>query len=82
VNGRDPQREAEGILGNLTAAEAVDLADRIGAACLVPCHHDMIRGNTAPVCDVVGAAQRAGTQVDVLIPARGVAVALDRRGRR
>jgi L-ascorbate metabolism protein UlaG (beta-lactamase superfamily) len=82
VNGRDAQREAQGILGNLTAVEAVDLADEIGVDRLVPCHHDMIRGNTAAMTDIARAARRAGTRVRLVTPERGVAVALGQRGRR
>jgi L-ascorbate metabolism protein UlaG (beta-lactamase superfamily) len=82
VNGRDAQREARGILGNLTAIEAVDLADEIGADRLVPCHHDMIRGNTAAVTDIVQAAQRAGTRVHLVTPERGVAFEVGQRGLR
>jgi L-ascorbate metabolism protein UlaG (beta-lactamase superfamily) len=76
VNGRDAEREADGIVGNLTADEAVDLADAIGARCLVPCHFDAIRGNTVPVGDVDIAARRAGARVRVLPPALGRAVEL------
>jgi L-ascorbate 6-phosphate lactonase len=80
VNGRDAGREAQGILGNLTAIEAVDLAEAIGADRLVPCHHDMIRGNTAAVADIVRAAKRPGTRVHLVTPERGIAVELGRRG--
>jgi L-ascorbate 6-phosphate lactonase len=70
VNGRDFFREADGILGNLDAREAVELAARIGARTLVPMHHDMVRGNTADAGALVDHAARAGG-LHVLIPARG-----------
>jgi L-ascorbate 6-phosphate lactonase len=82
VNGRDARREAEGIVGNLTAAEAVELANEIGADCLVPCHHDMVRGNTAPVTDVVRAVQRTGRRIRIVTPERGLPVEFDAEGRR
>jgi L-ascorbate metabolism protein UlaG (beta-lactamase superfamily) len=48
VNGRDAEREAAGIVGNMNAEEAVELASRIGAATLVPMHWDLFAGNTSP----------------------------------
>jgi L-ascorbate 6-phosphate lactonase len=45
INGRDPEREAEGIVGNLNAAEAAQLAVEIGAEAAVPMHWDMFAGN-------------------------------------
>lgn len=48
VNGRDYFRERAGIAGNLTPREAVELAAAIGAAVLIPMHHDLFRGNTEP----------------------------------
>jgi L-ascorbate metabolism protein UlaG (beta-lactamase superfamily) len=62
--------------------EALDLAEAIGADRVVPCHHDMIRGNTAAVADIVQAAKRPGTRVHLVTPERGVAVELGRRGPR
>ena len=48
VNGRDPEREARGIVGNMDAREAVELALAIGATLLVPIHWDGFAGNTVP----------------------------------
>ncbi len=48
VNGRDPAR---GVAGNMTAAEAVDLAIRIRPRFLVPHHYDMFTFNTVPIAD-------------------------------
>jgi L-ascorbate 6-phosphate lactonase len=45
INGRDPVREAEGIVGNLDAHEAARLAGEIGADAAVPMHWDMFAGN-------------------------------------
>jgi L-ascorbate 6-phosphate lactonase len=43
INGRDPAR---GVPGNMTAAEAVDLAARVRPRYLVPHHYDMFTFNT------------------------------------
>jgi L-ascorbate 6-phosphate lactonase len=45
INGRDPAREAEGIVGNLDAREAAELAAEIDADASVPMHWDMFAGN-------------------------------------
>ncbi len=46
INGRDPARGAP---GNMTAAEAVDLAARVRPRYLVPHHYDMFTFNTVAV---------------------------------
>ncbi len=46
VNGRDPAR---GVPGNMSAAEAVDLAVRVRPRFVVPHHYDMFTFNTIPV---------------------------------
>jgi L-ascorbate 6-phosphate lactonase len=46
INGRDPAR---GVPGNMTAAEAVDLAARVRPRYVVPHHYDMFTFNTVPV---------------------------------
>ena len=46
INGRDAEREARNIAGNLDAREAVALARQIGAHTLVPYHWDAVAGNT------------------------------------
>ena len=43
INGRDPKR---GVAGNLSGAEAVQLAKAIGAKLVIPCHYDMFEFNT------------------------------------
>lgn len=58
INGRDAKRERQGIVGNMNAAEALALASEIGAGLLVPMHYDMVRGNRAPVSQVVDLASR------------------------
>jgi len=46
INGRDPAR---GVPGNMTAAEAVDLAALVRPRYLVPLHYDMFTFNTVAV---------------------------------
>jgi len=67
INGRDPERESRGIVGNMDAAEAAELALDVGASRLVPYHWDGFRGNTVPPGTVVDAA--AG-RLHVVVPAR------------
>ena len=45
INGRDPAR---GVPGNMSAAEAVDLAARVRPRFVVPHHYDMFTFNTVP----------------------------------
>ena len=67
INGRDAERESRGIVGNMDAAEAVELALDLGATRLVPYHWDGFAGNTVPPGTVVDAA--AG-RLHVAVPAR------------
>lgn len=57
VNGRDPSR---GVPGNMTAAEAVDLANEARPRFVVPHHYDMFTFNTVPVGDFEAEARRLG----------------------
>jgi L-ascorbate metabolism protein UlaG (beta-lactamase superfamily) len=69
INGRDAEREARNIAGNLDAREAVELARAIGARTLVPYHWDAVAGNTArpgAAADAAAAAPGGGPHVLVL----------------
>jgi L-ascorbate 6-phosphate lactonase len=70
TNGRDAGREAAGILGNLDAIEAAELAAAIGARIAIPMHYDMVRGNTAPAGDLANAVARLGLPITVVVPSR------------
>ena len=48
INGRDPAR---GVPGNMSAAEAVELAAAIRPRFVVPHHYDMFTFNTVPVAE-------------------------------
>lgn len=73
VNGRDAEREARGIVGNMDAREAVELAIEIGARVVVPYHWDGFEGNTVPPGSVADAAD---ARVHVVVPARFERLAL------
>jgi L-ascorbate metabolism protein UlaG (beta-lactamase superfamily) len=65
INGRDAAREARGIVGNMNAREAVELALAIGARTLVPYHWDGFLGNTVPPGEVLDEARG---RLHVLVP--------------
>jgi L-ascorbate 6-phosphate lactonase len=62
INGRDAEREAQGIVGNMDEREAAQLARDIGADAVVPMHWDMFAGNPGDPGAFVAAA---GTNVIV-----------------
>jgi L-ascorbate 6-phosphate lactonase len=55
INGRDPAR---GVPGNMTAAEAVELASAIKPRYIVPHHFDMFTFNTVPIAAFETEARR------------------------
>lgn len=60
INGRDPAR---GVPGNMSAAEAVDLARRLKPRFVVPHHYDMFTFNTVPVAEFEAEARRLPERV-------------------
>lgn len=48
INGRRPDLAANGIVGNFHAAEAVDIARKVGAANLIMHHYGLFAFNTVP----------------------------------
>lgn len=67
INGRDAEREARGIVGNMDAREAVELALGVRATTLVPYHWDGFAGNTVAPGTAVDAADG---RIHVVVPAR------------
>jgi len=57
INGRDADREAQGLVGNLDAREAAELARDIGADAAVPMHWDMFAANLGDPAAFVAAAE-------------------------
>jgi L-ascorbate metabolism protein UlaG (beta-lactamase superfamily) len=53
INGRDYYREARGLVGNMDAREAVQLAAELGVSILVPMHWDLFSGNTVRPANVL-----------------------------
>jgi L-ascorbate metabolism protein UlaG (beta-lactamase superfamily) len=52
VNGRDAYRASQGVPGNMTACEAIDLCNAAGIPQLVPHHFGMFAFNTASDADL------------------------------
>lgn len=65
INGRDAEREARGIIGNMDAVEAVELALAVGASTLVPYHWDGFAANTV---QPESAVEAADGRLDVVVP--------------
>jgi len=66
INGRDAEREAQDIVGNLDETEAVDLAAEAGVDLLVPMHWDMFAANPGSPGRVVDLA--VGRGLGVFVP--------------
>jgi L-ascorbate metabolism protein UlaG (beta-lactamase superfamily) len=66
INGRDAEREAQGIVGNLDAREAAELAAEIGADAAAPMHWDMFAWNPGDPSEFV-----AASQTTVIVPRHG-----------
>ena len=63
VNGRDYYRLSRDIIGNMTAAEAVELAENVNAKLLVPMHFDLYDCNCISVTSFVDAHKTAKSKV-------------------
>lgn len=63
INGRGPERR---VAGNLWGREAAQLAQEIGARCVIPCHFDMFEFNTATPDAFMAACRQRGQAFQVL----------------
>lgn len=70
INGRDPGREARGIVGNLTEREATWLAKEIGAGVVLPMHYDLFERNRGYPSLLVQSVARDAPGVPVMVPVR------------
>jgi L-ascorbate metabolism protein UlaG (beta-lactamase superfamily) len=70
INGRDPLREADNIVGNMDHREAALLAAAAGVELLVPMHWDMFEGNRGFPDQLVAVVERLELDVAVLVPRR------------
>lgn len=68
INGRDEEREARGIVGNLNAKQAARLASDLDVKYVIPMHFDMMIGNTADPQDFVKAMKEMDSQIPYEIP--------------
>lgn len=73
INGRDSERAAADIVGNLDPVEAAKLAADAGAHCVVPMHYDMFAANPGFPERLVESARLRHPGLSVLVPARGKA---------
>jgi L-ascorbate metabolism protein UlaG (beta-lactamase superfamily) len=71
INGRDAERAARDIVGNMDADEAAELAIASGAEVAIPMHYDMFDGNRGDPARMVAAVRRLGGAVTVVVPAHG-----------
>jgi L-ascorbate 6-phosphate lactonase len=76
INGRDGQREARDIVGNLDAAEALALARDAAVGTVVPMHYDLMGGNLGDVDEFVRLAPALHPGGRVAVPARMAATPL------
>jgi L-ascorbate 6-phosphate lactonase len=70
INGRDAEREARGIVGNLSEREAAWLATAIGAGTVIPMHYDLFARNRGYPEWLVESVSRDHPGPHVLVPAR------------
>lgn len=70
INGRDPEREARGIVGNLSEREAAWLAKEIEAGVVLPMHYDLFERNRGYPAHLVQSVERDHPGVPVLVPVR------------
>jgi L-ascorbate 6-phosphate lactonase len=71
INGRDAEREAQGIVGNMDHREAAHVAEAAGADVVVPIHFDMFEANPGDPGALVDVVVRERLDVAVVVPTRG-----------
>src|SRR5207244_6397370 len=71
INGRDPERERRGIVGNLLPDEAARMARDLSVALAIPMHFDAIRGNVGRPDAFVRAMRRHHPTASVWVPGIG-----------
>ena len=79
INGRDPEREARGIVGNLSEREAAWLARECGFDLLIPMHYDLFARNRGYPARLLDSVDRDHPGVAVFVPARERPFALGAR---
>lgn len=69
INGRDAEREALDIVGNLSPEDAASLTAAAHIPVVVPMHYDMFAGNPGDPGALVSAVARVAPDSAVLVPA-------------
>jgi L-ascorbate metabolism protein UlaG (beta-lactamase superfamily) len=67
INGRSPEREAQELVGNLSAAESADLAADAGVRAVIPMHYELFARNSGRPADLVDRATEAHPDLAVLV---------------
>ena len=70
INGRDAEREADGIVGNMDAREAAYVADAAGVDTVVPIHFDMFEANPGDPAALLDVVLRDRLVFTMLVPSR------------
>jgi L-ascorbate metabolism protein UlaG (beta-lactamase superfamily) len=70
INGRSPEREAQELVGNLSAAEAADLAADAGIPVVVPMHYELFARNGGRASDLVEYAAATHPRLSVVVLGR------------
>jgi L-ascorbate 6-phosphate lactonase len=70
INGRDAERESQGIVGNMNAREAAYVAEAAGADAVIPVHYDMFEANSGDPAALVDVVLRDRLDVAVVVPSR------------
>jgi L-ascorbate 6-phosphate lactonase len=68
INGRDAEREAVDIVGNLSPDDAASLVAQAHIPVVVPMHYDMFAGNPGDPGALVTAVARGAAESAVLVP--------------
>lgn len=69
INGRDSEREALDLVGNLSPEEAASLIAHARIRAAMPMHYDMFAGNLGDPGAFVSAVARGAPDAAVLVPA-------------
>jgi L-ascorbate 6-phosphate lactonase len=80
INGRDPERERRGVVGNMSPYEAARMARDLSVALAIPMHFDTIRGNVGRPDAFVRAMRRHHPTASVWVPGIGAAFVWPSRG--
>jgi L-ascorbate 6-phosphate lactonase len=69
INGRDAEREAVDIVGNLSPEDATSLVAEAHIPIVVPMHYDMFAGNPGDPGELVSAVAHGAPDAAVIVPA-------------